>query len=600
MSACCRATTPSHGAQLLLARHIALGRALWLPALDHRVDRVSPDPATRLGACRLRRVVVGPVPPRQHPPCSTPCAARSLRQRRRSPRAPGRGGCTVRQLPHAAQRRRPAPVTRRPCARDDGLDRGGVPSARGVGPRRGARVGHLRFSGPRLARRPFSGDDGRLAERLRPDRGAQLGVAAHGHGLGRRGATGARFDGGARGLLFGAVGLAETLVVVGCLVVGAAGAYRLAAGHVGGRAGRGHGRDRVRLRSRRATRSRMDASDRWSCMRSSRTSCCCSCARVGSRDGRLRRAVRSSVSRSAPGSSLPGTRPPRSWSSWSPSCSWWRRSSRADSSVRCARSVRRSSASSARRSCSFHGWSRSRTHATISASLGIAYHSNLDLSEVLRFQSGPAGAGIAPWGLLAAALIALLVARGDRLSWAIRAVALVVVGDAVVFVPEHISERTAVAAPEAGLAIAALGVAWAAAIAVNELSRSAEVEAFATSAARARRSEHVAEDVDVWTVRCTPRPGRGGSRGRRARRLGIPRRHHQRPMGCPGRQLGRCPLVHPGPARRPVPHPVDRRPRCAATRPRAARRRGLVGARRETGPAMRASSGARRSPAPTG
>ena len=46
------------------------------------------------------------------------------------------------------------------------------------------------------------------------------------------------------------------------------------------------------------------------------------------------------------------------------------------------------------------------------AALGIAYHSRLDLSEVLRFQSGPAGAGFAPWGLLVAALVALLVARG--------------------------------------------------------------------------------------------------------------------------------------------------------------------------------------------
>jgi len=101
------------------------------------------------------------------------------------------------------------------------------------------------------------------------------------------------------------------------------------------------------------------------------------------------------------------------------------------------------------------------------AALGIAYHSTLDLAQVVRFQSGPAGAGIAPWGLLVAALVALFVARGDLLSWAVRAFALVVVGDALVFVPGQLSPRSPVAAPEAGLAIAAVGVAWAASIAVS-------------------------------------------------------------------------------------------------------------------------------------
>ena len=108
------------------------------------------------------------------------------------------------------------------------------------------------------------------------------------------------------------------------------------------------------------------------------------------------------------------------------------------------------------------------------AALGIAYHSRLDLSEVLRFHSGPAGAGFAPWGLLVAALVALFVARGPRLSWAVRAFALVVAGDALVFLPGELAPHTPVAAPEAGLAIAGIGVAWAAAIAVgaatNELS----------------------------------------------------------------------------------------------------------------------------------
>ncbi|MEX2256673.1 MAG: glycosyltransferase family 2 protein [Acidimicrobiia bacterium] len=116
------------------------------------------------------------------------------------------------------------------------------------------------------------------------------------------------------------------------------------------------------------------------------------------------------------------------------------------------------------------------------AALGIAYRSRLDLSQVLRFESGPAGAGLAPWGLLAAAVLAVLLARGPRLAWAIRALALVVAGDALVLLPSELSPRSAVAAPEAGLAIAAVGVAWAAAIAVG--AGSEELKAAGRFAAR--------------------------------------------------------------------------------------------------------------------
>jgi len=101
------------------------------------------------------------------------------------------------------------------------------------------------------------------------------------------------------------------------------------------------------------------------------------------------------------------------------------------------------------------------------AALGIAYHPHLDLSEVLRFQSGPAGAGIAPWGLLIAAAGALVLARGPRLAWAVRAWALTVSGFAIVWLPSRLAPGTAVAAPEAGLALAALGVAVAAGITIG-------------------------------------------------------------------------------------------------------------------------------------
>ena len=101
------------------------------------------------------------------------------------------------------------------------------------------------------------------------------------------------------------------------------------------------------------------------------------------------------------------------------------------------------------------------------AALGLAYHPHLDLSEVLRFQSGPAGAGIAPWGLLIAAAGALVLARGPRLAWAVRAWALTVAGFAIVWLPSRLAPGTAVAAPEAGLALAALGVAVAAGITIG-------------------------------------------------------------------------------------------------------------------------------------
>jgi GT2 family glycosyltransferase len=101
------------------------------------------------------------------------------------------------------------------------------------------------------------------------------------------------------------------------------------------------------------------------------------------------------------------------------------------------------------------------------AALGIGYDSTLDLAEVVRFESGPSGSGFAPFGLLVAALLGLALARGARLAWAVRAWALVVAGFALVWLPAELAPSSAVAAPEAGLSIAAIGVALAAALAVG-------------------------------------------------------------------------------------------------------------------------------------
>ncbi|HEX2047765.1 MAG TPA: glycosyltransferase [Acidimicrobiales bacterium] len=50
------------------------------------------------------------------------------------------------------------------------------------------------------------------------------------------------------------------------------------------------------------------------------------------------------------------------------------------------------------------------------------------LGALLRFQTGPLGAGVLGWALLAAATLPLLVGRGWRFSWAVRFWAVIVVG----------------------------------------------------------------------------------------------------------------------------------------------------------------------------
>jgi GT2 family glycosyltransferase len=99
--------------------------------------------------------------------------------------------------------------------------------------------------------------------------------------------------------------------------------------------------------------------------------------------------------------------------------------------------------------------------------IGFAFRPTLDLVDVLRFQSGPNGAGWASWGLLAAATLVLLLGRGSRLVWATRAWMLALIGWAVVWLPARFATDTSVPAPEAGLSLAALGVAVAAGLSAS-------------------------------------------------------------------------------------------------------------------------------------
>jgi hypothetical protein len=96
-----------------------------------------------------------------------------------------------------------------------------------------------------------------------------------------------------------------------------------------------------------------------------------------------------------------------------------------------------------------------------SAALGFAYRPVLSLSEVMRFETGPSGAGWAGWGLVVAAALPLLLGRGARLAWATRAWFLVLAGWAAVWVPSRFFPDTSVPAPEAALTLAALGIALA-------------------------------------------------------------------------------------------------------------------------------------------
>jgi hypothetical protein len=113
-------------------------------------------------------------------------------------------------------------------------------------------------------------------------------------------------------------------------------------------------------------------------------------------------------------------------------------------------------------------WPLAYAHAgTDKASLGFAFRPDLDLSQVLRFDTGPASAGWVMWGLIVAAAVPLFVATGDRLAWTARGWVLALVGWAAVWVPARFFPDTSVLAPEAGLTLAALGLALCVGITVS-------------------------------------------------------------------------------------------------------------------------------------
>ena len=113
-------------------------------------------------------------------------------------------------------------------------------------------------------------------------------------------------------------------------------------------------------------------------------------------------------------------------------------------------------------------WPLAYAHTGVDkAALGFAFRPDLDLSQILRFDTGPASAGWMMWGLVVAAAVPLFVATGDRLAWTARGWLLALVGWAVVWVPARFFPDTSVLPPEAGLTLAALGLALCLGIAVS-------------------------------------------------------------------------------------------------------------------------------------
>jgi len=102
------------------------------------------------------------------------------------------------------------------------------------------------------------------------------------------------------------------------------------------------------------------------------------------------------------------------------------------------------------------------------AAFGFAFRfPDLSLDSVMTFHTGPSGAGIASWGLYAAALFALGVASGPRLAWVARMWFMVAFGVAAVFVPSQVWPDASVPAPEGALVAAALGLAVAAGLGIG-------------------------------------------------------------------------------------------------------------------------------------
>jgi GT2 family glycosyltransferase len=100
------------------------------------------------------------------------------------------------------------------------------------------------------------------------------------------------------------------------------------------------------------------------------------------------------------------------------------------------------------------------------AAFGAQPRSSLSFAAVMHFHAGRAGAGLAPWGIVAAAAVPLAIATGPRLAWATRAWVLAAISFAVAWLPGRLSAGATVVAPDGVLVAAAIGLAFAAGLGV--------------------------------------------------------------------------------------------------------------------------------------
>ena len=95
------------------------------------------------------------------------------------------------------------------------------------------------------------------------------------------------------------------------------------------------------------------------------------------------------------------------------------------------------------------------------ATFGFLPRSPIDLTDVLAFDTGSARAGIAPVGLLVAAMLPLVVATGSRLAWAGRAWMVALLSFVCAWLPSRLDASASVPAAEGVLVPAALALALA-------------------------------------------------------------------------------------------------------------------------------------------
>ncbi len=100
------------------------------------------------------------------------------------------------------------------------------------------------------------------------------------------------------------------------------------------------------------------------------------------------------------------------------------------------------------------------------ATFGAQPRVSLSFGSVLAFHAGRAGAGIAPWGIVVAAVVPLAIATGPRLAWATRAWVLAVMSFALAWLPGRLHAGATVLAPDGVLVAAAIGLAFAAGLGV--------------------------------------------------------------------------------------------------------------------------------------